>query len=149
MFITVHATAGVIIGQHIQNPFLSFLLAFCSHFILDMLPHGDTEWFENYRERKKMKMMASVVLTDVCTAFVFLFSLYPFQIQNPPPSMITGLVGGILPDILVGLYELTKKYFLTFRNFHTKIHNFIKFDFSFKYGFIFQIIILIILISAL
>ena len=41
MFITVHAAAATALSRYATIPLLAFVLGLLSHFILDMIPHGD------------------------------------------------------------------------------------------------------------
>jgi len=64
--------------------------------------------------------------------------------------MAIGVLGGALPDILVGFHEITKTHLKRFHRFHFLNHDLIKFvKPSFAQGFFFQLIILGILIFAL
>ena len=41
MYITVHTSVGLLIGQAVSNWPTAFILGMASHFALDIIPHGD------------------------------------------------------------------------------------------------------------
>ena len=41
MFLTAHTSVALLISTKIINPFLGFILGFISHFLVDIIPHGD------------------------------------------------------------------------------------------------------------
>ena len=41
MTLTTHAAAGIVVAYWTGDPMLGFFAAILSHFILDMIPHGD------------------------------------------------------------------------------------------------------------
>lgn len=144
MLLTVHATAGALIGQQINNPYLAFVLAFISHFILDMIPHGDQDWIEEYKgnQKAKVKKIISIVTLDILALLALLISKYYFNSFVPTLNVVAGIIGGVLPDLLVGIHELSNKLFKKFYHFHFVIHDMIKYQPSTASGLFFQIIIL-------
>jgi len=129
MFLTVHATTGALIGQQIKNPFLAFALAFASHFVLDMIPHGDQDWIDEYKgdQRSKVKKIMIIVALDAAVLLGLLISRY-FYIDSFVPSLniAAGILGGVLPDLLVACHELSDKLFKSFYKFHFIMHDLIK-----------------------
>lgn len=160
MFITVHAAAAVLIGKNISSAPLAFILGVISHFLLDIPPHGDQKlgkkffrhmFGEELQSRSNLKRLASYGLVD---GFVLiLFIIYLFRNFNfaYPDSVSWGLIGGILPDLLVGLYTAGKvKGLKWFFNFHGKNHylllNRMKSDLPVKWGIAIQAVIFAILL---
>jgi hypothetical protein len=158
MFITVHATAGIIIGKHIDNPFFAFALAFIAHFILDIIPHGDQKLgkrffgirFGGNELTEAEKSLKAIALYGLIDAFGLIF-LILYLFRNFPildsDSVTWGIIGSILPDLIVGLYVLGKfKILKPFYEFHTWNHhlllNKMKSDIPLKIGMIFQACIL-------
>lgn len=151
MLLTIHATAGALIGQQIKNPVLVFALAFMSHFLLDIIPHGDHDWSEEYESKtnkKKIKQIINIVLSDITGLFVFLFLLYSSRTINIL-SFTVGVIGAILPDFLVGCHLLSKKFFKKFYRFHRSIHTLINYDLSLSKGIFFQGVFFIVLLTLL
>lgn len=149
MLLTIHATTGALIGQQINNPGLAFILAFISHFILDMVPHGDQNWIEEYKtnQKAKIKKIMSIIALDFLALFILLVSKYYFNNFAPTLNIVAGLLGSVMPDLFVGIHELSEKWFKRFNHFHFTVHNLIKYQPSTRNGLFFQIIILSVLLS--
>jgi hypothetical protein len=149
MLLTVHATAGALIGQQINNPILAFVLAFVSHFILDIIPHGDQDWIEEYKgdQKSKVKKIISIVAIDVIVLLTLLISRYYYGDSFAPSlSIASGILGGVLPDFLVGCHELSDRLFKSFYRFHFIVHDLIKIKPTIFQGVAFQIIVTALLL---
>ena len=72
MFLTVHATAAVLITQKISNPLLAFIIGFISHYILDAIPHGDDKIFERWQGKAQLRVMALVAAVDFGASLLWL-----------------------------------------------------------------------------
>ena len=132
MYLTVHALAGALIGKEINNIALAFLLGFISHFVLDKIPHQDPDNAEESLKglgkkinqfSKKEKRFITIVIVDFLT-FVFLVIMFYFRdIFFYLSPVIAGVIGGVLPDLLLGLYYLTGNKFLKkFKKLHHQLH---------------------------
>ncbi len=149
MLLTVHATTGALIGQQINNPILAFVLAFISHFVLDVIPHGDQDWIEEYKgdQKAKAKKIISIVVIDVVILMILLVSKYFYGDSiNQGLNIASGILGGLLPDFLVVCHELSDKLFKNFYRFHFFIHDLIKVKPTIFQGVTFQIVITAILL---
>lgn len=145
MFLTVHAAAGAVIGQYINEPALAFLVGFASHFILDIIPHGDESiarwsWFKTHMQRT-----AAATLID----FFCLVSIALIWIKYTDISQLSGLfyglTGAMLPDALWGFNELTETPLLNwYSRLHSNLHRIFSVKITFKQGLLVQIPILII-----
>jgi hypothetical protein len=126
MTLTTHATIGAIIGQATGNPALAFMFGFISHFIADMIPHGDSVTSNNFRVLKcKRKRAVAYVTVDAAIAIFFVLMLSNTKDIESMRTFSWGIVGGVLPDFLVGLYDLTKYPLLRWVNrLHFYFHNF-------------------------
>ena len=153
MFITVHAAIATLAGAEIENPFLAFLAGMGLHFIFDIIPHGDKELgkrffglqLSKYKEEDKIKAMALYGSLDACALVIYLLVLFKTFDFARFDSVSWAIIGGIIPDILVGIYQVTKiKYIKWFYKFHNWNHhlllNRIKNDIPIKYGILVQII---------
>lgn len=152
MLLTVHATAGALIGQQLNNPVLAFVLSFVSHFILDLLPHGDQDWIDEYKgdQKAKVKKIISIVAIDIVILLALLISRFYYIASFAPSlSIAAGILGGILPDFLVGCHELSDRLFKNFYRFHFLVHDLIKVKPSTVQGIVFQAIITGILLLNL
>jgi len=77
MILLVHMLFGALIGQKILNPFLAVILAFLSHYFLDLLPHIEYP-IENIVNKQWKKAIPDIfrVVLDFCLGIllVLLFS---------------------------------------------------------------------------
>ncbi len=108
MFLTVHSVAGIAIGQAIANPAGAFFAGFISHYILDIIPHGD----ETCLDVKKIGFakFLKVALADnflMVLNVILLFVLAPNLTITYPIAF--AFLGAVLPDYLGGGYLLTKR----------------------------------------
>jgi len=126
MFIAGHVAAGALIGQQIdENLFVVFLLSFISHFLLDLIPHGDAHQVKGYFEKKKdqMKKLYYVLVVDSTASIIIVSWLMAYANINRV-AVAWGIIGSVLPDLLVGLNEVWKKSKIQwFYNWHFKVHN--------------------------
>lgn len=126
MFIAGHAVAGAVIGQQLGgNPILVFILAFISHFLLDIVPHGDGHHVHDYYHggRKKLKSLYSVLTVDAIATIIFVSWAFAY-LQLNRVSVAWGIIGGVIPDLLVGLSEIWKQKWLKFfTKLHFVVHN--------------------------
>lgn len=117
MTLTTHATLGAVIGHAVGNPVLAFVLGFVSHFLIDMIPHGDTGISDNFRVHKCRQTHAvAYVAVDAVVAMLFVLLLANTRDIDSMRTFTWGIVGGVLPDLLVGLYEITKTPLLRWFN---------------------------------
>ncbi|MFA6410264.1 MAG: hypothetical protein WCW26_01675 [Candidatus Buchananbacteria bacterium] len=156
MFLTIHGAAGVLIGEQINNFWLALILGFISHFLIDLIPHGDVELLEDKNDRyhfsqKTVSLLKKITLLDVATMFSFLTIYYWQGLISISWPVLGGLAGSILPDFLQGLYFLTrhpilKRYFKFHSDMHFVLKNLLV---SFKTGLAIQFLTLAILIFML
>jgi len=105
-------------------------------------------------EEEKLKSMAAYGILDyLILVFFILYAFKNFYFAKDD-GVIWGMIGGILPDLLVALYMLTKTKLLEwFFNFHRWNHYLLigrmKNDIPLKTGIIMQIIIFAILLILL
>jgi len=115
---------GVLIGQNVPTPGLAFALGVASHFMLDLIPHGDSQLYTNYKEGQAVNRSLIYVAVDSALAiiiFIYLLETAPYASRE---TMIAGVVGGICPDFLVALGEGVKiRPLLWFQRLHMRIHN--------------------------
>ena len=125
MFLTVHSAAGLLIAEQTNNIWLAFSLGFLSHFLLDMIPHGDNTLVkEKFKfSDNEIRLLKRLTGTDVLIMGVMLLSLY--LTGHLPDIWLAAwaVAGTILPDFLQGIYVLTKtklleKYFSIHWNLH-------------------------------
>lgn len=146
MTLTTHATLGAVISHAVGIPFLAFILGFISHFLIDMIPHGDTGLSDNFRVHKRRRKQAvAYVIVDGIFALFFVLLLANTRDIESMRTFTWGIVGGVLPDLLVGLYEVTKYPFLRgFTRIHFYFHDFFvkrKGDVPLYYALIAQVVL--------
>lgn len=156
---------------HTTNPVSAFVLGYFSHYILDMIPHGDEKVGTWIKEKNDTRRAAGVLAIDLSIATVFFLSL-SWKIDFPHPYIVAlGAFGAMLPDFFYGFYDFLRKYlspekkefykenggwlirfakralwdnFLLERHFyiHRKIHFALGYNISFPKGMIFQVALL-------
>ncbi|OGY41831.1 MAG: hypothetical protein A2Y82_00670 [Candidatus Buchananbacteria bacterium RBG_13_36_9] len=146
MLLSVHATVGAIIGENVNTPLLAFVLAFISHFILDIIPHGDKELIKAYRNDFKNKAMLYLIYFDLVTTPILLGLLFYSGHITYSRTVLWGIIGGILPDILVAIHEISDKLFSRTHKFHNWTHERFKWSIPLKFGIIVQIILIYLIL---
>ena len=147
MFLTVHTTAAIAIGAQITNPAGAFLAGLVSHYILDVIPHGDETKWPNVTNGQ----LAKLALFDHMALVINLSALLVLKpgLDLTAP-MALAILGSVAPDYLMALYRLTTSYTALFwqklqkiigplEKFHHLIHfHIIKYDPPFWVGAILQ-----------
>ncbi|NQV89697.1 MAG: hypothetical protein HQ488_05215 [Parcubacteria group bacterium] len=147
MTLTTHATLGAVIGHATGNSVLAFIFAFISHFLIDMIPHGDTGLADNYKIHHRHKKRALAYVTaDAVFAIFFVLLLANTRDIISMRTFSWGIVGGVLPDLIVGIYEITKTPLLRwFNTLHFAFHDFFvkrKGDVPLYYAILAQVVLI-------
>ncbi|MDG1949652.1 MAG: hypothetical protein P8J32_02380 [bacterium] len=147
MTLTTHATLGAVIGHAVGNPVLAFVFGFISHLLIDMIPHGDTGLADNYKiHHKKKKTALAYVMVDAIFAIFFVLMLANTKDLTSMQNFTWGIIGGVLPDLLTGIYEITKTKFLKgFNTVHFFFHDYFvkrKGDVPLRYAILAQIVLI-------
>lgn len=155
MFIAGHVAAGALIGQALgtSNPLIIMTLSFASHFLLDVIPHGDGHHVNDYYhgERKHTKAIYGHLAVDTAASIALVAILLGFTTLDRA-SMAFGIIASVIPDFIVGLNELFKNRFLKwFTRLHFKVHNALihKWVVPALPGSIAQIVLIIAMLAAL
>ncbi|MBT4516832.1 MAG: hypothetical protein HOC78_02965 [Candidatus Komeilibacteria bacterium] len=143
MFITAHTSAALWISTRITDPILAFILGIVSHFIFDMIPHGD-ESLADHVEGKRAKFLYEmrVAFIDTILAVVLIYFFVSHGPVVNPYVLYPAVLGTWLPDIAwiaIEHFKLTKFYWYIV--YHGKLHNFFDWQYSIVYGVPFQIIV--------
>jgi zinc transporter ZupT len=146
MLLSVHATVGAIIGENVNTPLLAFVLAFISHFILDIIPHGDAKLIKAYRNDFKNKGFLYLIIFDLIATIIILALLLISHKISYSQKVFWGIMGGILPDLMVASHEITNKYFKRWHKIHTWTHDRINWAIPLQLGIIVQIIIIYLIL---
>lgn len=133
MTLTTHVAIGAGIGVLVGEPALGFALGVISHFLVDMIPHGDTVLVDRFYIQKERFVPVAYTATDGALAVVlvmFLVAIKPDNVSNMALAM--AVTGSALPDLLVGLADIFKKNRVgrAYYKFHFYFHDY----FSRQYG---------------
>lgn len=130
MLLTLHAATGALLGELAPNPLAGFGLGFVSHFLLDMFPHGDRKIANMTKatgRRGPYFWLAGVDGLAGLAIFTPAFLLGKF---DHPIAAYCGLLGGLLPDLIVAIPEyalyIKKEYRVRLRwfyHFHVYVHD--------------------------
>ena len=153
MFIITHAALGALIAQQVpEYPIAAFILGMASHFISDIIPHGDTHLYKDYISGRRVKSSIAYVTIDGVLTVLFVLFLFNLGLGDAKLAISLGIVGGVLPDLLVGVYEVFRVRGLSwFHRLHFFFHNMVseKHDMTFASGFAMQVLFLFGLLSLI
>lgn len=135
MVLTTHAVVGGAIGRLLPlNPILAFVLAFASHFLLDIIPHWDYPLASKANDNVESHTMRlrsgwPLVVDFSRVGFDFLLGALLVYFIFPPgeswwfSSIAWGVFGAVLPDGLQFVYAKWRPKFLRgLQRFHHFIH---------------------------
>lgn len=108
MYLTPHASVGILISQTIDKPLPVFLLAALSHFLLDFIPHGDEDLGRWARVRPKNALLISVI--DMGLLALMLILLYSTQSLPEMALISAGVLGAVVPDLLSNVFPIIHHY---------------------------------------
>lgn len=150
MFVSTHVTMGALVGQNSATPILAFCLGVASHFLLDIIPHGDSQLYYNYKAGISVAKSVAYPAIDSSIAvvlFIYLLQTAPYASRS---VMVAGVIGGIFPDFLVALAEGVRiRPLLWFQRLHMRIHDAIASrigNISLRAGIFMQLILLFAMI---
>lgn len=121
MFLTVHAAAGAAIGLWVPNVPAAFALGMVSHFALDRVPHYDPPVItgtirDGVFRNPIMRRFVMIASLDLISASLLTAMLVVWAQPAGIAAFVAGAIGGILPDLLFGLYRLTGNRWLGMYN---------------------------------
>jgi len=151
MLVVTHAVTGAVIGQFVRNSPLSFIVGVLVHFLMDMIPHGDSADYKKFKESNKVpKGQIYQLIFDNLIMFGLIIYLLVFKVEGYWWPTFWGIVGSILPDLTVGIHEcrpnkISKPIHRTHFFFHNVITDRWK-DIRLRYAVILQLIALIVVI---
>ncbi|MFH1631860.1 MAG: hypothetical protein ABIA47_02435 [bacterium] len=153
MTITTHTAIGAVIGFSVGTPLLGFALGIASHLLVDMIPHGDAFISEQFRVHKKKK--TAVRYGSIDSLIAMMLALFIFNLDHTTSTMAVSaaIAGSVLPDLLVGMFDVTKsKYLKKVNGLHWFFHDFFVTrykDVKLRHGLILQVGIVVALVSSL
>ena len=133
---------------------IAFIVGFISHLLVDMIPHGDSRLSDNFRVHKvKRKQAVTYSAIDAIVAIFFILLLANTKDIVSMRTFTWGIIGAVLPDLIVGLYDLTKSPLLKwFSKVHFFFHDFIvirRGDIPLKYAIVGQVVFILLITSKL
>ena len=125
MLITTHALIGALLGEKMPDaPVWAFAFGVASHFLTDIIPHGDSSLYKGYVSGLRVKRALAYVTIDSLVAMMFVLSLFNTDLIQHRLAISTGIIGSVLPDFLVALYEVFRiKRLRWFHRLHFFFHN--------------------------
>lgn len=125
MTIATHTAIGTGIGFVVANPILGFVLGFISHFAVDMIPHGDSALADKLRKEKSLKVPVALISLDAVVSMFLILLAFNIEGRISNIALSAAIAGSILPDLLVGIHDVTKtKYLRWFNRMHFFFHDF-------------------------
>ena len=152
MFLTIHATSAIVIGQAITNPVGAFLAGLASHYVLDAIPHGDEKKLDGL-SLANMSWIATLDQTILLVNFLLLFHYKPHLLLTS--AVIAAVSGAMLPDWLTAAHRLSEELDNKFtrvlhrlldslQNLHHYLHcRLIPYEIPFSLGLALQLVFLV------
>jgi hypothetical protein len=123
---TPHVIAGLVVGSISPNPVIAFAGGVISHLVADALPHLDARSFRDKSTREQL--WKSDFIIGISDGLVCLAILWYVGAHGASPTVITGAVGGLFPDIIEAPFYLYVRDRFTWLRFLTKWHRWAHFD---------------------
>jgi hypothetical protein len=101
MFLTTHAAAGILISRYFPEPGAVFGISFASHFLMDFIPHGDTDLYHDEVWKVQNKYRRVVLINALDLVFLVAMVLWVILQPDMPRAnlMLIGVIGSVLPDL--------------------------------------------------
>ncbi|MBU0649073.1 hypothetical protein KJ969_03160 [Patescibacteria group bacterium] len=154
MLILTHALTGAVIGQVVRHSALAFIFGWVMHFVMDMIPHGDSKDYAQYKKTGVIpKWQIYQMIFDNVIMFGLMIYLLIFNVESYWWPTFWGILGSILPDIIVAIHECRpSKITRPFHKLHFYFHDLIPDrwrDIRFRYAVIIQIVLIVIMLKFL
>ncbi|MBI4142410.1 hypothetical protein HY480_00880 [Candidatus Uhrbacteria bacterium] len=156
MFLTLHASAGALVGELAPSPWLALLFGFLSHFPMDMFPHGDRKMGDRAMAHggHHVRKYVVLILADALVGLGILAAGFALGKFEHPWYAYLGMLGGLLPDLIVAIPEyamfvkkserVALRWFYRFHNFnHNKLIT--AFDLPMRVGLVGQGLLLLLI----
>ncbi|MFA6017702.1 MAG: hypothetical protein WCT28_02100 [Patescibacteria group bacterium] len=152
MTLTTHAAIGAAIGSAVGNPILGFVLGATSHFLVDIIPHGDNQLADLFRIHKKRRKLAVAYVTiDGVLAMYMIMAVFLARTNGTHVAFAAAVVGSVLPDLLVGMSEIFGgKLLKQFYKFHFFFHDLLsrrRGDIALRYAILGQAVFIAIMLK--
>lgn len=117
MIAIVHALAGAVIGIVLPTLPAVAAVAFFLHYLMDLLPHIDTETFSSKGVPHSWAQTIILVIDGIGTAVL---TVALFYIHERWAAIVVGALASLAPDLLIPLEKYS--WFKPFRIFHDAFH---------------------------
>jgi len=149
MFLVIHVLLGALIGLSFNSVLLVVVLAFVSHFLLDMVPHWDGAFdlahFKKHFVPIYKKSFVYQTVIDIVLVLLVTILLYNHFGSG---LVVIGAFAAVFPDVLkLGYFTKLKKY-RWYRN-HLMFHADIQGEASWLPGMLTQFLTLLVLLKFL
>lgn len=145
MFLSTHASFALVLFKLPLPLWSILLLSFLSHFLLDILPHGDENLFKkNLTKKQTIKKMIIVAWIDILFLIIIIYLFFYQKINYP---ILLGVFLACLPDGLQLLNLISSdqiKFLSKFHKIHQRLHNPLKINLTLNSGIIIQLILIIL-----
>ena len=144
MFLVVHASLGAILGNAIGEPAPALVVGMGSHFVLDMVPHGDEVIGRQLAKGNYTKLLAALAVIDCLGAFSIVTLFWLAGLLPQAVGAFSGALGAVLPDVFAGLSEVSKgKLWPRYAKLHERNHRLLGREVSFVVGGLLQFLTLL------
>ena len=126
---TTHVMVGAALAVTLtpNHPELAFVFGVLSHLLIDVIPHGDMDLYRSYLKRDHVRRAVAYVGIDAVIAIMLtIVILNQPLVEHTRAAASFGMIGGVLPDLMVGMEEyLGMKFLHPFYRLHFWFHNMI------------------------
>jgi len=159
MLLISHTSMGILIASCSANPFTGSIMAFFSHYLLDIIPHEPQEelffvppknegWSEEIKTKLKKRQKSSIFdfIFSILLILSYLLITHENELFKIIPLFLI-IFFSVLPDILTILYlryplKLLKEHY----KFHYIIHNIIPIKMSYFFATTYQVVFSLLLL---
>lgn len=101
MFLIIHVLLGALIGMQYQSILLIIIFAFATHFLLDVIPHWDSIFDNDYFKKNFVAKLhvASVLIVTVDVILALCLTWYLYSVLGSGLVLVGALVS-MAPDFL-------------------------------------------------
>lgn len=149
MFLTPHTSVALWISTKATNPILAFGLSLLSHFILDIIPHGDETLGEHKEtERERRLYLRKTAFVDVMLSSILIYYYIARHQQFNPWLLSAVILGAWIPDLMwISIETFKIRFMYWYIRFHTRVHRLIDWRYPLHYGVPFQILVTLFMIK--
>lgn len=139
MFITPHTAVALWLSTKTGNPYLGLVYGLFSHFIIDIIPHGDEKMGYHIEDKnKKRKYILKIGLVDISLASILMFLVWS---KTDIWSVVAfwAVAGAWAPDgVWLLASAIEHKLIKKLANFHHTTHHLLNKGIGFKFGILLQ-----------